>query len=169
MSTPSSLSPSSEPFIATLIKNAKYVLIGSLAASQSGALEVIKEAFVGGEKVTKGLGARAVQGSMLLSILTVLQFLYLIVYMPYVKGVVPNYSRWQSSPPLTTIVPLLTITILGGFVLLVFGLKTISAGHVGGGSGLVGAVGGALGGYAAVFGAIGLIPTPRPARPARVD
>lgn len=100
--------------------------------------------------------------SSFLSFLTILQFLFLVVYLPYVKGVVPNCefifsflphlladppfvpadSRWRSSPPLTTIVPLLTVTILGGFVLLVFGLKTISASYPGGGSGLLGAVGG---------------------------
>ena len=35
--------------------------------------------------------------SILLSILTVLQFLYLVVYMPYVKGVVPNCEPYFSS------------------------------------------------------------------------
>lgn len=43
---------------------------------------------------------------MLLSILTVLQFLYLIVYMPYVKGVVPNcQSRRSFLLPLSIFTP----------------------------------------------------------------
>jgi len=56
MSSPRSLSPPSEPYLATLIKNAKYCLIGGLAAKQSGALDVIREAFSGGE-VGSTLGA----------------------------------------------------------------------------------------------------------------
>lgn len=54
MSTPRSQSPPSAPYLQTIISNVKYVLIGGLAAKQSGALEVAREAFVGAN--TGGLG-----------------------------------------------------------------------------------------------------------------
>ncbi|CED82126.1 hypothetical protein [Phaffia rhodozyma] len=160
-------SAASSPYLPNLLRNGKYIVFGLLGVRHWGVGDSLRRALL--ESNAGGLGIRALQLSFLFSAVTVSLFLYLVVYLPRIKGVVPNYSRWQASSSLSTVVPLLTVSIISGFVLLIVGLTNERSGRGETGGRLVSAIGGALSIYATTFGVIGLIPSPKPVRSPRVD
>ncbi|KAI0001499.1 hypothetical protein BJV74DRAFT_876755 [Russula compacta] len=95
--------------------------------------------------------------SALSGLLTVALFLY-IFFIPVIKGIPPNYRSWRESGELSSVIPVLTISIISGWTALCGVLGRYSGmGYILGfiaGSGL----------YALAFGIMGLLPAPRVAR-----
>ncbi|KAK0540219.1 hypothetical protein OC842_000612 [Tilletia horrida] len=56
---------------------------------------------------------------------TVAIFAYLIL-LPF-RGIAPSYARWSTDPILRTLVPVLTLAIVGGFLSLTLALSPLSA------------------------------------------
>ncbi|WRT67381.1 uncharacterized protein IL334_004352 [Kwoniella shivajii] len=102
-----------------IIKHGKYVLIGGLGCWWVDLPNAVQRVLASeGNWVRRmmfaGLGGHGA---------TVLIFLYLVLFLPWFRGYVPNYPQWQASPRLSLIVPLLTATILLGWTCLVVSLS----------------------------------------------
>ncbi|KAL4062128.1 hypothetical protein J3A83DRAFT_4113099 [Scleroderma citrinum] len=92
--------------------------------------------------------------SLALGSIVVGLFLYVLL-IPWIRGIDPNYRSWRQSHSLSSVIPILTVAILGGWSLLSFTLGTWSSlGY------LEGTIG-ASGLYALTFGLIGLLPAPK--------
>ncbi|KAL4063553.1 hypothetical protein V8B97DRAFT_1522051 [Scleroderma yunnanense] len=92
--------------------------------------------------------------SLALGSIVVGLFLYVLL-IPWIRGIDPNYRSWRQSHILSSVIPILTVAILGGWSLLSFTLGTWSSlGY------LEGTIG-ASGLYALTFGLIGLLPAPK--------
>ncbi|KAK0567119.1 hypothetical protein OC861_002894 [Tilletia horrida] len=63
--------------------------------------------------------------SLALLATTVTIFAYLIS-LPF-RGIAPSYSRWSNDPILRTLVPILTLAIVGGFISLTLALSPVCA------------------------------------------
>ncbi|KAF8972129.1 hypothetical protein BDZ97DRAFT_1650461 [Flammula alnicola] len=101
-----------------------------------------------------GLGASG------LGFTTVILFLYMLL-MPWVTGEEPNYRTWRESGTLSTVIPVLTGSIVFGWLLAVSTLGQWSPlGYVKGTIGVSAF-------YALTFGLLGLIPVPRISRQKR--
>ncbi|WVQ78514.1 hypothetical protein IAT38_000600 [Cryptococcus sp. DSM 104549] len=160
-----------------LIKHGKYILAGGagcwwvdLAGGVGRVLD--KDGGWVRRMMIAGLGLHAA---------TVLIFLYLVLFLPWLRGYIPNYVKWQDSARLRVIVPLLTTTILGGWTCLVIslsqggkttmfesvmdavrGLGNASLEQMEGheGMGVFGSMVGATALYTFTLGVLGLIPAP---------
>ncbi|PPQ95249.1 hypothetical protein CVT26_014940 [Gymnopilus dilepis] len=89
-----------------------------------------------------------------LALLTIGLFLYML-FLPWITGEEPNYQAWRESGLLSSIIPLLTGSIVIGWLLAVSTLGQWSP---------IGYVKGTIGVsafYALTFGLLGLIPVPR--------
>jgi len=84
----------------------------------------------------------------------VLLFFYVLILLPRVRGINPDYVNWRHSPRMKVVVPLLTLTIVSGWSTLLFSLVTWT--DLGVMSSLVGSVGV----YLLTFGLMGIIPSP---------
>ncbi|WVQ98968.1 hypothetical protein IAU59_006100 [Kwoniella sp. CBS 9459] len=112
---------------------------------------------------------------------TVFIFLYLVLFLPWLRGYIPNYREWQQSARLSLIVPVLTTTILLGWTSLVVSLsqagkrtmlesavdavKGVGNGSLeqmqgGQGLGVFKSMAAATALYTLTIGVLGLIPTP---------
>ncbi|KAF5326841.1 hypothetical protein D9619_004232 [Psilocybe cf. subviscida] len=99
-------------------------------------------------------GQLAGYGSFALGALTVSLFLY-VLYMPWISGEEPNYQSWRESGVLSSVIPVLTGSIVFGWLLSVSTLSLWSP---------VGYVKGTVGVsafYILTFGLLGLVPTPK--------
>jgi len=85
--------------------------------------------------------------------LTLVLFLYLVLVLPRLKGVKPNYADWRHSSELASIIPLLTGSIFIGWTTLLIVLARWSD------LGAFKSIIGAMGVYATAFGLLGLIPS----------
>jgi len=85
---------------------------------------------------------------------TVALFVYLLMS-PWITGVEPNYRSWKQSDTLSSVIPVLTITIVIGWLLTVLTLGQWSS--LGYWKGVIGVC--AV--YALVFGLLGLLPVPK--------
>jgi len=95
--------------------------------------------------------------SALSGLLTVALFLY-ILSIPVIKGIPPNYRSWRESGELSSVIPVLTISIISGWAALCGVLGRYSGmGYI------IGIIGGS-GLYALAFGIMGLLPASRVAR-----
>ncbi|WVQ69816.1 uncharacterized protein L199_008037 [Kwoniella botswanensis] len=127
---PSLPSDSSETIVSTLdkparinssalTKHGKYVLLGALGCWYVDLIGNIK-----GVLDEEGGWVRKVMIVGLTSHgATILLFLYLVLYLPWFRGYIPNYPKWQSSARLSLIVPLLTTAILLGWTSIVVSLS----------------------------------------------
>ncbi|WWD09873.1 hypothetical protein V865_008002 [Kwoniella europaea PYCC6329] len=127
---PSLPSDSSETIVSTLdkparinpsalTKHGKYVLLGALGCWYVDLIGNIK-----GVLDEEGGWVRKVMIVGLTSHgATILLFLYLVLYLPWFRGYIPNYPKWQSSARLSVIVPLLTTAILLGWTSIVVSLS----------------------------------------------
>jgi len=112
---------------------------------------------------------------------TIIIFLYLVLFLPWFRGYIPNYPAWQQSARLRVLVPVLTITILLGWTSYVISLsqagknspldalgdavkgvgnadkKLLEGGK---GLGLFSSMAGATAAYTLTFGILGFIPAP---------
>ncbi|KAF8340276.1 uncharacterized protein EI90DRAFT_3035048 [Cantharellus anzutake] len=135
-----------------ILKQLRYIAFGAATTWYFNVPKHISEVLDRG--VTTLPGALTVT-SIALQILAVGVFLYILVYLPRIKGIHPDYSHWPQNE-LSTAVPWLTFGIIGGWSSLFYALwsytelvlwKSIVA---------------SLGFYALTVGIIGLIPTPTP-------
>ncbi|KAL0955008.1 hypothetical protein HGRIS_003932 [Hohenbuehelia grisea] len=85
---------------------------------------------------------------------TISLFIYILL-LPLLKGIEPDYRSWRESGVLSKVIPVLTSSIVVGWLLLVEMLGHWT--HLGYFKGLIGAS--CL--YALVFGLLGLIPAPK--------
>jgi len=93
----------------------------------------------------------------LLSLTTIGLFLC-VLFLPFLTGEEPDYRTWRESPALRGLIPVLTISIVVGWLLSVSTLGQWS--HLGFVKGSVGV----SAFYALTFGVLGLIPVPKASR-----
>ncbi|KAJ8592208.1 hypothetical protein M405DRAFT_851064 [Rhizopogon salebrosus TDB-379] len=86
--------------------------------------------------------------------LVIVLFLYVLL-VPWIHGIEPDYRSWRDSGVLSSVIPILTVAILGGWSLLCFTLGRWS------GLGYLRGAVGASGLYALTFGLLGLLPAPK--------
>ncbi|KAI0701316.1 hypothetical protein BC835DRAFT_1323310 [Cytidiella melzeri] len=89
-----------------------------------------------------------------LGAVTVSLFMYVLL-MPIVQGIRPDFRHWRQSGILSSVIPILTASIVCGWILTVYTLGRWSE------LGFLKGIVGASGLYALVFGMMGLIPAPR--------
>ncbi|KAK4687751.1 hypothetical protein P7C73_g2361, partial [Tremellales sp. Uapishka_1] len=158
-------------------KHGKYVLAGGLGCWWLDLQDVCQRIYSGdGGWIRKFmLAAIGFHG------LTVIIFLYLVVFLPWLRGYIPNYPKWQQSARLRVLVPVLTATIFLGWSSLVVSLsqagkrsarqavvdvvKGAASGNVeqmkgGKGLGVFASMLGATALYTLTLGLLGLIPAP---------
>ncbi|WWD16145.1 hypothetical protein CI109_100570 [Kwoniella shandongensis] len=164
-------------FTSMIIKHGKYIALGGAGCWWVGLAGAIQKV-LGGEK---GWVRRVLIAGLGLHVTTITIFLYLVLFLPWLRGFVPNYINWQKSARLRVIVPLLTTTILLGWTCLVIslsqagkrtmlesaldavkGLGNASLEQMEGGEGLgvFKAMAGATALYTLTLGVLGLIPAP---------
>ncbi|KAF9468097.1 hypothetical protein BDZ94DRAFT_1247174 [Collybia nuda] len=85
---------------------------------------------------------------------TIALFIYVLLT-PWIKGVEPNYRSWRESGILSSVIPVMTATIVIGWLLLVLTLGHWSS------LGYVKGVIGVCAVYALTFGLLGLVPVPK--------
>ncbi|KAK8869593.1 hypothetical protein IAR55_000160 [Kwoniella newhampshirensis] len=192
---PSLPSQSSEAVIASIdspptkvtsaiIKHGKYIALGGVGCWWVGLLGAVRKVLDG----ERGWVRRVLVLGLGLHVTTITIFLYLVLFLPWLRGYIPNYLNWQKSARLRIIVPLLTTTILLGWTCLVVslsqagkrtmfesaidavkGLGNASLEQMEGaeGLGVFKAMAGATALYTLTLGVLGLIPAPAKA-PVRV-
>ncbi|KAK0500481.1 hypothetical protein EDD18DRAFT_830282 [Armillaria luteobubalina] len=96
----------------------------------------------------------AALSSLFLGLTTIGLFFY-VMLTPWRKGEEPDFRLWRKSGLLSTVIPLLTSSIVGGWLLLV-----VTLGHWSG-LGYLKAIVAASGLYMFTFGVLGLIPAPK--------
>ncbi|KAF8349112.1 hypothetical protein F5887DRAFT_1060013 [Amanita rubescens] len=87
-------------------------------------------------------------------VMTIGLFIYVLLT-PLIKGVEPDFRSWRQSGLLSRVIPVLTASMVTGWLALVYTLGQWT--RLGFGKGLVGA----CGLYATVFGMLGLLPAPK--------
>ncbi|EJF64675.1 hypothetical protein DICSQDRAFT_99951 [Dichomitus squalens LYAD-421 SS1] len=135
------------------VKQLKFVLPGGLLTYYFDSWNVLLRILNGqaGEGRWSRLSARL---SIFSAAITVSSFLYVLA-LPLVRGEQPNYRSWRQSGVLSTVIPVMTVSIVAGWSLLVYTLgQWSSLGYL---EGIIAAT--AL--YALAFGLLGLIPAPR--------
>ncbi|WWC69208.1 uncharacterized protein I206_103145 [Kwoniella pini CBS 10737] len=108
-----------KPRSSALIKHGKYVALGALGCWYTDLPNAVRnvlndEAGWIRKAMITGLGSLAA---------TISIFLYLVLFLPWFRGYIPNYPKWQTSARLKVIVPLLTTTILLGWTCIVISLS----------------------------------------------
>ncbi|WWC60857.1 uncharacterized protein I303_103433 [Kwoniella dejecticola CBS 10117] len=108
-----------KPRSSAFVKHGKYVLLGAFGCWYTDLPNAVRNVLgdEGGwirKVMLVGLSAHAA---------TILIFLYLVLFLPWFRGYIPNYPKWQTSARLKVIVPLLTTTILLGWTCIVVSLS----------------------------------------------
>ncbi|KAF9507507.1 hypothetical protein BS47DRAFT_306218 [Hydnum rufescens UP504] len=130
-------------------KQLQYIGFGTAASWYLGSFRHLQIIWVQGYSLP-GILARA---TLICTCLTTSLFLYILVYLPRIRGVYPDYEHWRSNE-LKPIVPALTISIITGWNILVYILSYYSS------LGLIRSIIAGLGLYALSFGIVGMIPSP---------
>ncbi|KAI9637968.1 uncharacterized protein MKK02DRAFT_42349 [Dioszegia hungarica] len=115
----SALSKGVVPSIA-FVKHGKYIALGSAGLWYTGLIPHARGILE--SNMAKGWAGRLLMLAIGLHGTTVAIFLYLVVFLPWLRGYIPNYPLWQQSARLRIIVPLLTSTILLGWTSFVISL-----------------------------------------------
>ncbi|KAF8626996.1 hypothetical protein AX15_004580 [Amanita polypyramis BW_CC] len=87
-------------------------------------------------------------------VMTIGLFIYVLLT-PLIRGVEPDFRSWRQSGLLSRVIPMLTASMVTGWLALVYTLGQWT--RLGFGKGLVGA----CGLYATMFGMLGLLPAPK--------
>jgi len=135
------------------LKQLKYIAGGGAVVYWLGIREHILQ-LLG----TPGWPSLVAGGCVGIGSVTVLIFLYLIVVLPRLKGIHPDYKNWRATPEISTLVPILTITIASGWLFLLASLARWTRLN------LLESLAGSTGSYALMFGLLGLIPVPKSSR-----
>ncbi|KIM39878.1 hypothetical protein M413DRAFT_74122 [Hebeloma cylindrosporum] len=142
------------PWMQHTLRQLKLVLPGTFITYYLGTLHnfwTILQGAGGSWALIAGLGASG------LGFTTIVLFLYVLL-MPWITGEEPNYQTWRESGTLASVIPVLTGSIVMGWLLAVTTLgQWSSLGYVRGTIGVSAF-------YALTFGLLGLIPVPRASR-----
>jgi len=138
-----------------VLRQLQLVIPGAAVSYYLGTIQEFWRIAEGG---AGGWSRTAALGSLGLGLTTISLFIYVLLT-PWIKGIEPNYRSWRESGFLSSIIPLLTASIVVGWLLLVMILGQWS--NLGYGEGVIGAS--AI--YALTFGLLGLIPAPKLRRP----
>ncbi|KAJ7170673.1 hypothetical protein C8R43DRAFT_980411 [Mycena crocata] len=99
-------------------------------------------------------GRTAALGSLSLGVLTVALFVYILLT-PWIHSVTPDFRSWRESGMLSSVIPILTFSIVTGWLGLTVTLGQWTS------LGYAKAVVGTSAIYALTFGLLGLVPAPR--------
>ncbi|KAI3614924.1 hypothetical protein WG66_017011 [Moniliophthora roreri] len=99
-------------------------------------------------------GRTAAFGALTLGCTTIALFIYVLLT-PWIRGVEPDYRSWRQSGILSSVIPVLTTSIISGWLLLLLTLWQYSS------SGFLPSLLGACAVYALTFGLLGLLPAPK--------
>ncbi|KAJ3734330.1 hypothetical protein DFJ43DRAFT_1064749 [Lentinula guzmanii] len=99
--------------------------------------------------------ARSTALAALFSGCTTIALFIFVLLTPWIRGVEPDFREWRESGILSSVIPLLTTSIVLGWLLLVISLAHYSD------SGIFRGVVGASAVYALSFGLLGLLPAPK--------
>ncbi|WOO81337.1 uncharacterized protein LOC62_03G004869 [Vanrija pseudolonga] len=159
---------------AILLKHGKYVAAGATGVWWLDIRAAARHIVESPDSWTR----RALVAAVGFHGVTVILFLYLVLFLPWLRGYTPNYPKWQQSARLRLIVPLLTSAILLGWFTLVYALSHTSYPKPRGairdsirealnvdddgtaGLSVFGAMLGATAVYTLTFGLLGFIPSP---------
>lgn len=139
------------PAIHHIISQLKFVVPGGAITWYLDTIQEFQRVYDG---VGGVWGRNAAFGTLTLGLITIVLFIYVLLT-PWLKGAEPNYESWRQSGTLSSVIPIMTSTIVVGFLLLIVTLGRWS--HLGYIQGFVGAT--AL--YTLTFGLLGLIPAPK--------
>ncbi|GMK55119.1 hypothetical protein CspeluHIS016_0201750 [Cutaneotrichosporon spelunceum] len=168
-------SPALSPgfIIRRLIKHGKYIAAGAAGIWWLDLVTAVENLLESPDSWARRILVAA--GS--LHALTLSIFLYLVVFLPWLRGYIPNYPKWQQSRRLRVLFPVLTASILLGWSCFVFALNktthpaprssiherirgALDVPHSDG-LGLFSSMAGATAIFSLTFGLLGLIPAPR--------
>jgi len=99
-------------------------------------------------------GRTATLGSLSLGVLTVALFIYILLT-PWIHSVTPDFRSWRESGVLSSVIPLLTFSIVTGWLSMTVTLGQWTS------LGYPKAIVGTSAIYALTFGLLGLLPAPR--------
>ncbi|KAH9959607.1 hypothetical protein BC827DRAFT_1212570 [Russula dissimulans] len=136
-----------------LARQLRYVLPGAAITYWLHTPSILAQIWADAAPLARPLvGVSALSG-----LLTVALFLYILL-IPVIKGIPPNYRSWRESGELSSVIPVLTISMILGWTALCGVLGRYS------GMGYILGIIGGSGLYALAFGIMGLLPAPRVAR-----
>ncbi|KAH6913085.1 hypothetical protein BKA70DRAFT_1261831 [Coprinopsis sp. MPI-PUGE-AT-0042] len=139
------------------VRQLKLVIPGALGVYYLGIVEAFLQTLHGLNGSLARTGAFTAGG---LGLTTVGLFFYILL-LPVTTGEEPDYRLWRESPVLSSTIPVLTTTIVSGWLIAVTVLGQWS------GLGYLKGIVGVSSAYALTFGLLGLIPTPKSKRKPR--
>ncbi|TFK23588.1 hypothetical protein FA15DRAFT_620515 [Coprinopsis marcescibilis] len=140
-----------EPWVGHALRQLKLVVPGGLATYYLGVWPEFWRTVMGLNGSLARTGALAAGG---LGLTTVVLFIYILV-LPLTAGEEPDYRSWRKSPVLSSVIPVLTASIVLGWLTAVSVLGQWSS------LGYLRGVIGVSSTYALTFGLLGLIPVPK--------
>ncbi|EIM23576.1 hypothetical protein WALSEDRAFT_59268 [Wallemia mellicola CBS 633.66] len=143
--TPASQSPLN---VNNFLKQLKWVVTGSFLAYITD-LRVNLYALL----ISHGWPSTLSKVSIALLGLTTLLFLYLLIWLPYIRNTLPDYQHWSSEAHTKSIIPILTLSILIGWSSLFIAFASVHS--------IIFSFFITCSVYLLVFGSVGLIPTKR--------
>ncbi|TFK40347.1 hypothetical protein BDQ12DRAFT_680790 [Crucibulum laeve] len=151
MSSSSSPSPKRVPWKENAFRQLKLVVPGALLTYYLGTLHEFWSIVIG---LGGSWGRTIALGALGHGITTLALFLY-ILFLPWLTGVEPNYQAWRESGVLSSVIPVLTASIVIGWLLGVLTLGQWSN------LGYIRGIVGVSSVYALTFGLLGLLPIPK--------
>ncbi|KAJ7104172.1 hypothetical protein B0H15DRAFT_808851 [Mycena belliarum] len=135
------------------LRQLQLVVPGGLLTYYLGTIQHISDALASTDDVDSW-GRTATLASLSLGVLTVALFIYILLT-PWIHSVAPDFRSWRESGLLSSVIPILTFSIVSGWLGMTATLGLWSS------MGFPKAVVGTSAIYALMFGLLGLIPAPR--------
>ncbi|KIY44034.1 hypothetical protein FISHEDRAFT_51754 [Fistulina hepatica ATCC 64428] len=140
-----------------VVRQLRFILPGAAVSYYFSPFHELYKILVPHESGSNGWGRFTALSGVGLGITTLLLFLYVIL-VPLLRGLELDYSGWRQDDVLSSAIPILTSTIILGWLLLVVTLGQWSS--LGYAQGILSATAT----YALMFGLLGLIPSVKPRR-----
>ncbi|KAJ7284975.1 hypothetical protein C8J57DRAFT_1170171 [Mycena rebaudengoi] len=141
-----------------VLRQLQLVVPGGGITYWLGTVEQLRVVLDGGGVLDGSWGPTAALGSLALGVLTILLFVYILIT-PLIQGSTPDFRSWKESGLLSSVIPIMTFSIVAGWLGMVMTLGQWSS------LGYPKAVVGTSAIYALTFGLLGLIPAPGLRRP----
>ncbi|KAJ4477227.1 hypothetical protein J3R30DRAFT_191801 [Lentinula aciculospora] len=132
------------------LRQLKLIVPGGVIAYHFGTLHEFWTIIQSGA----GLARSIALATLFSGCMTIALFIFVLLT-PWIRGVEPDFRVWRESGVLSSVIPLLTASIVLGWLLLVISLTHYTN------SGIFGGVVGASAVYALSFGLLGLLPAPK--------